>query len=97
MATKKTPAKPPVKKPASTSAKKPAKTAGTIELAKQLAAAVIREHGLPKEIADQLRKAGVSQEVIDQLGGDYAGGAPHNPHYEEDEGKGKGKGKGKGD
>ena len=87
MATKKTSAKPPVKKPAGTSAKKPV---GTIELAKQLAAAVIREHGLPKEIADQLRKAGVSQEIIDKLGGDESGAVPHT--YYVDKGKGKGKG-----
>lgn len=60
----------PSKKPASPS-DSAAKTteAKTTELAKKLAAAVIREHGLPKEIVRDLRKAGVSQDVIDRIGG----------------------------
>jgi hypothetical protein len=78
--------KPTAKKPTAkkTSAAKPAQApaaGSTVELAKQLAAAVIREHGLPDEVAGKLREAGVSQEVLDRLGGDYQGGAPHQPGY----------------
>ncbi|HKH47582.1 MAG TPA: hypothetical protein VKM72_23235 [Thermoanaerobaculia bacterium] len=50
----------------------------TVELAKKLAAAVIREHGLPKEITDELASSGVSQEVLERIGGQSQ--ADHVPH-----------------
>ena len=76
----------PAKKPAvkKSAAAKPAKASAaesTVEAAKRLAAVVIREHGLPDEVARKLREAGVSQEILDKMGGDYQGGAPHQPGY----------------
>lgn len=43
----------------------------TTTLARKLAAAVIEEYGLPKEIAEKLLAAGVPQTVIDRVGGAY--------------------------
>ena len=49
----------------------------TVELEKKLALAVIREHGLPPEIQDELRAAGVSDAVIERIG-NYRYAQPHN-------------------
>lgn len=74
--------------PDSTHGKKtPKKAAGTaqgsrsktVELAKKLALAVIREHGLPMEIQDELRAAGVDEEVIERIGGRHYD-APHQSY-----------------
>jgi hypothetical protein len=43
----------------------------TEKLAKQLALEVIREHGLPKEIKEQLLSAGVDPEIIERIGGHH--------------------------
>jgi hypothetical protein len=69
--------------------KAPKKAAGTasgsrsktVELAKKLALAVIREHGLPAEIVQELRDAGVviPDEVVAKIGGYYQE-APHTSY-----------------
>lgn len=41
----------------------------TMELARKLAVAVIREHGLPEEIKADLRAAGVPDEILESVGG----------------------------
>ena len=72
----------------------------TEEIAKKLALAVIREHGLPPEIQEELLAADVPPEVIERIGG-YHYNAPHgawgySKHKHKDKDKDKDKGKGQG-
>ena len=52
----------------------------TVDLAKEFARAVIREHGIPEEalaeLKDQLQAAGVDPAVVEKLGKSYS-----DPHY----------------
>jgi hypothetical protein len=73
-------AKPPSKSKSSTPL---APVPTTVDLAKEFARAVIREHGVPEdvlaELKDQLKAAGVDPGVVEKLGTSYAD--PHKPYY----------------
>jgi hypothetical protein len=55
----------------------------TVDLAKEFARAVIREHGVPEDVLadlkDQLKAAGVDPAVVEKLGRSYSD--PHT-HYQ---------------